>query len=37
VANAAQLYIHAPRGRRSRHIDDKTEGFVDMTRMGSTQ
>jgi hopanoid C-3 methylase HpnR len=37
VANAAQLYIHPPRGRRSRQIDDKTEGFVDMTRMGSTQ
>jgi hopanoid C-3 methylase HpnR len=35
VARAAGLYIHAPRGRRSRHIDDTTEQFVDATRMGA--
>ena len=34
---AADLYIHAPRGRTGRHIDDKTEQFVDATRMGATQ
>jgi hopanoid C-3 methylase HpnR len=33
----AGLYIHAPRGRRSRHIDDTTEQFVDATRMGAAQ
>lgn len=31
---AKSLYIHAPRGRRGRHIDDPTERFVDATRMG---
>ena len=31
---AADLYIHAPRGRAGRHIDDSTEQFVDATRMG---
>ena len=30
-----QLYIHAPAGRKSRAIDDATEGFVDATRMGA--
>jgi len=34
VAKAAGLYIHAPRGRAGRHIDDSTERFVDETRMG---
>jgi hypothetical protein len=28
------LYVHAPRGRRGRAIDDSTEEFVDATRMG---
>jgi hopanoid C-3 methylase HpnR len=32
---AANLYIHAPRGRRGRQIDDTTEQFVDATRMGA--
>ena len=31
----AALYIHAPRGRAGRHIDDSTESFVDATRMGA--
>jgi hopanoid C-3 methylase len=35
VAKAAQFYIHTPRGRTSRHIDDPTERFVDDTRMGA--
>jgi hypothetical protein len=34
ATKAAALYIHAPRGRTSRHIDDSTERFVDATRMG---
>src|SRR5262245_42284428 len=34
TARAAQLYIHAHRGRRGRSIDDDTERFVDATRMG---
>ena len=29
------LYIHTPRGRASRAIDDKLEHFVDETRMGA--
>ena len=29
------LYIHAPRGRTSRAIDDKVERFVDETRMSA--
>jgi magnesium-protoporphyrin IX monomethyl ester (oxidative) cyclase len=29
------LYIHAPRGRASRAIDEKAERFVDETRMGA--
>lgn len=33
VAKPAQLYIHAPRGRAGRNIDDATERFVDTTRM----
>lgn len=28
------LYVHQPRGRRSRAFDDSTESFVDETRMG---
>jgi hopanoid C-3 methylase HpnR len=36
-AKPSGLYIHAPRGRASRHIDDSTERFVDATRMGTTQ
>jgi hypothetical protein len=35
VAKTAHLYIHAPRGRAGRHIDDSTERFVDETRMGA--
>ncbi|MGH7126366.1 MAG: hypothetical protein ACREFI_18470, partial [Stellaceae bacterium] len=29
------LYIHAPRGRASRDIDDKVERFVDDTRVSA--
>jgi magnesium-protoporphyrin IX monomethyl ester (oxidative) cyclase len=36
TARAHQLYIHAQRGRTSRHIDDATEQFVDATRMGAS-
>lgn len=32
---ARELYVHGPRGRKSRQIDDATEQFVDETRMGS--
>jgi hopanoid C-3 methylase HpnR len=32
---AAELYVHAPRGRVGRAIDDRTEEFVDETRMGT--
>ncbi|MBV8791890.1 MAG: hopanoid C-3 methylase HpnR [Pseudolabrys sp.] len=35
-AKAAQLYIHAPRGRAGRSIDDSTEDFVETTRMGAS-
>jgi hopanoid C-3 methylase HpnR len=35
AAKATQLYIHAPRGRRGRQIDESTESFVDATRMGA--
>jgi hopanoid C-3 methylase HpnR len=35
VAKGAGLYVHAPRGRAGRHIDDSTEQFVEETRMGS--
>jgi hopanoid C-3 methylase HpnR len=31
---ASDMYIHAPRGRAGRNIDDSTERFVDATRMG---
>src|SRR6059058_3127315 len=36
VTKAPQLYIHAPRGRAGRSIDDSTEHFVDATRMGAS-
>lgn len=29
------LYVHDPKGRRSRSLDDATENFVDETRMGA--
>lgn len=29
------LYVHQPRGRRSRALDDSTERFVDETRFGT--
>src|SRR5262249_22657531 len=32
-AKSSQLYIHAPRGRAGRSIDDSTERFVDAARM----
>jgi hopanoid C-3 methylase HpnR len=35
-AKQAELYVHAPRGRTARHIDDATEKFVDETRVGAT-
>jgi len=35
LARAAGLYVHAPRGRAGRHIDDSTERFVDVSRVGS--
>ena len=28
------LYIHPPRGRHGRSIDEATEQFVEQTRMG---
>ena len=31
---AAELYIHAHRGRAGRSIDDSSERFVDATRRG---
>jgi hypothetical protein len=33
---SSQLYIHAPRGRVGRSIDDSTERFVEATRMGAS-
>ena len=35
-AKSSQLYIHAPRGRAGRSIDDSTERFVEATRMGAS-
>lgn len=32
VAKAAGLYVHVPKGRRGRQIDETTEKFVDSTR-----
>ena len=37
VAKTAGLYIHAPRGRRGRQIDEATERFVDDTRMNAAE
>ncbi len=34
AAGARSLYVHAPKARAGRHIDDATERFVDETRMG---
>jgi hopanoid C-3 methylase HpnR len=36
VGKTSAMYIHAPRGRGGRHIDDPTERFVDATRIGVT-
>jgi hopanoid C-3 methylase HpnR len=36
VIDPRSLYIHPPRGRRGRSIDDATEEFVEQTRMGKT-
>ncbi len=36
-SKTAGMYIHAPRGRSARHIDDSTEHFVDATRIGTAQ
>ncbi|MGH6770835.1 MAG: hopanoid C-3 methylase HpnR [Xanthobacteraceae bacterium] len=36
LAKNAGLYVHAPRGRVGRHIDEATEHFVDATRAGAT-
>jgi hypothetical protein len=36
AAKASQLYIHTPRGRAGRSIDDSTEHFVEATRMGTS-
>jgi hypothetical protein len=35
AAKPKALYVHAPRQRAGRHIDDATERFVDETRMGA--
>jgi hopanoid C-3 methylase len=35
-AKASQFYIHAPRGRAGRNVDDSTERFVEATRMGAS-
>ena len=36
AAKSSHLYVHAPRGRAGRHVDDATEHFVEATRMGNT-
>ncbi|MCW5752267.1 MAG: hopanoid C-3 methylase HpnR [Alphaproteobacteria bacterium] len=36
-ARGSQLYVHAPRGRAARSIDENTEQFVEATRMGSSE
>jgi len=33
--DAKKLYVHPPKGRRGRIIDDATESFVESTRMGT--
>ncbi|MFO0995233.1 MAG: hopanoid C-3 methylase HpnR [Alphaproteobacteria bacterium] len=35
-AGRRAAYVHAPRGRASRSIDDSTERFVEETRMGAS-
>jgi hopanoid C-3 methylase len=35
IARSA-IYIHAPRGRSARSIDDSTERFVDETRVATS-
>ncbi len=35
ASNGNSLYIHVPRGRDGRAIDNSTEEFVDRTRMGT--
>ena len=37
TATAADLYIHANRGRRGRGMDDSTERFVDATRIEASR
>lgn len=37
TARGRQLYVHAPRGRAARSIDDSTERFVEETRMGTAE
>jgi hopanoid C-3 methylase len=37
LAKAAGLYVHAPRGRLGRNIDDSTERFVNGTCAGTTE
>ena len=36
AAKASHLYIHAPRGRAGRSIDDSTEHFIEATRVGAS-
>jgi hopanoid C-3 methylase HpnR len=36
AAKSSYLYVHAPRGRAGRNVDDSTERFVEETRMGKT-
>jgi hypothetical protein len=35
IPDSKSLYVHAPKGRKGRAIDDATERFVDETRMGT--
>jgi len=35
TVDTKSLYVHAPRGRKGRALDDATERFVESTRMGS--
>jgi hopanoid C-3 methylase len=37
AAAKTALYVHAPRGRAGRHVDEATERFVDATRMGAAE
>src|SRR5499426_303155 len=37
MAKTASLYIHAPRGRANRQVDQATERFVDATRVDAAQ